>query len=494
MYKALYRKWRPKYFKDVVGQGHVTETLKSEIEKNKISHAYLFTGSRGTGKTSSAKIFAKAVNCLNPKGGEPCGKCEICTEFDNDNLIDILEIDAASNNGVENIRSMREEVVFAPAKCKYRVYIVDEVHMLSTGAFNAFLKVLEEPPAHVIFILATTEVHKIPLTILSRCQRFDFYRIKNEDIAERLEYICKKEKIKIDENSLKLISSAADGAMRDALSILDQCSNVCADDIKEDSVKNLLGISGANYINKLVELIFENNISKCLEFIQDSYSKSKNMARLCEEIMEHFRNLMIQKAQGKQTPDDLTLDNIIFFLDTIQNTYKNINSGADPKLEMEILIVKLCSIKSKNSILTENTKENATPPPSEPLPEIKKPEILETKPQNENSFELWPQILGELAKEKGLKSLYIALKDSQAYKNKNYILIDSDKSIAFEYLRNSEHRSSLKNIIFKITGKHYNLGPYVKNEEKEKTSDDPLDNLINDAQKNNIDINIGGKN
>ena len=241
MYKALYRKWRPKYFKDVVGQSHVTETLKSEIEKNKISHAYLFTGSRGTGKTSSAKIFAKAVNCLNPKGGEPCGKCEICTEFDNDNLIDILEIDAASNNGVENIRSMREEVVFAPAKCKYRVYIVDEVHMLSTGAFNAFLKVLEEPPAHVIFILATTEAHKIPLTILSRCQRFDFYRIKNEDIAKRLEYICKKEKIKIDENSLKLISSAADGAMRDALSILDQCSNVCADNIKEDSVKNLLG-------------------------------------------------------------------------------------------------------------------------------------------------------------------------------------------------------------------------------------------------------------
>ena len=216
------------------------------------------------------------------------------------------------------------------------------------------------------------------------------------------------------------------------------------------------------------------------------------MARLCEEIMEHFRNLMIQKAQGEQTPADLTLDNIIFFLDTIQNTYKNINSGADPKLEMEILAVKLCSIKNKNNKPQENTKEKVAPPPSEPLPEIKKPEILETKPQNENSFEFWPQILGELAKEKGLKSLYIALKDSQAYKNKNYILIDSDKSIAFEHLRNSEHRSSLKNIIFKITGKHYNLGPYVKNEEKGKN--DPLDSLINDAQKNNIDINIGGKN
>ena len=495
MYKALYRKWRPKYFKDVVGQSHITETLKREIEKNKISHAYLFTGSRGTGKTSSAKIFAKAVNCLNPKNGEPCGKCEICKEFDNDNLIDILEIDAASNNGVENIRSMREEVVFAPAKCKYRVYIVDEVHMLSTGAFNAFLKILEEPPSHVIFILATTEVHKIPLTILSRCQRFDFYRIKNENIAKRLKYICSEEKIKIDENALELISSAADGAMRDALSILDQCSNVCGDNIKEDCVKNLLGISGTEYINKLAKLIFENDILKCLEIIEDLHSKSKNMARLCEEIMAHFRDLMIKKVSDPQTVPNLTLDDIISFLDTIQTAYQNISTGANPKLEMEILIVKLCSLKNKNSDIKSIKKidENQAPPEKEEsLPKIKKPEILDA-PQDKNSFELWPQILNELAKEKSLKSLYMALKDSKAYQNKNYILIDSDKSIAFEYLRNSEHRSALKNIILKITGKHYNLGPYNKDIQQEEITD-PLENLINDAKKNNITINIGGKN
>ncbi|MBR0423206.1 MAG: DNA polymerase III subunit gamma/tau [Clostridia bacterium] len=494
MYKALYRKWRPKYFKDVVGQNHVTDTLKREIEKNKISHAYLFTGSRGTGKTSSAKIFAKAVNCLKPKNGEPCGKCEICKEFDNDNLIDILEIDAASNNGVENIRSMREEVMFAPAKCKYRVYIVDEVHMLSTGAFNAFLKILEEPPAHVIFILATTEVHKIPLTILSRCQRFDFYRIQNEDISKRLKYICSEEKIKIDEKSLELISSAADGAMRDALSILDQCSNVCGDDIKEDSVKNLLGISGTEYINKLAQLIFENNISKCLEIIENLHSKSKNMARLCEEIMAHFRDLMIKKASNPQTVPNLTLDNIISFLDSIQNAYKNISTGTNPKLEMEILIVKLCSLKNKNleTKPAEKSGENQDTPPGESFSEVKKPEILDSL-QDENSFELWPQILSELAKEKKLKSLYMALKDSKAYQNKNYILIDSDKSLAFEYLRNSEHRSALKNIILKITGKYYNLGPYNKDTQKEE-AEDPLDNLINKAKENNINIDIGGKN
>ena len=493
MYKALYRKWRPKYFKDVVGQTHVTDTLKREIEKNRISHAYLFTGSRGTGKTSSAKIFAKAVNCLNTKGGEPCGECEICKEFDSDNLIDILEIDAASNNGVENIRSMREEVVFAPAKCKYRVYIVDEVHMLSTGAFNAFLKVLEEPPAHVIFILATTEVHKIPLTILSRCQRFDFYRIKNEDISNRLKYICSEEKIKIDKKALELISSAADGAMRDALSILDQCSNVCQDNITEDSVKNLLGISGTDHINKLIKLIFQSDIIKSLELIEDLYSKSKSMTRLCEEIMMYFRDLMIKKATDPNTISDLTLDDIIQYLDTIQNAYKNINSGTDPKLEIEILIAKLCSLKNKKSTTELTEKIISTPPPQEPLPEIKKPEILETQPQEKTFFNIWEQVLEALSKEKGLKSLYTALKDSHAYQNKNYILIDSDKSIAFEYLRNSEHRSSLKNIILKITGKHYNLGPYIKEEQKEKT-DDPLDSLINEAKKNNININIGGKN
>ena len=476
-----------------MGQTHVTDTLKREIEKNRISHAYLFTGSRGTGKTSSAKIFAKAVNCLNPKDGEPCGECEICKEFDSDNLIDILEIDAASNNGVENIRSMREEVVFAPAKCKYRVYIVDEVHMLSTGAFNAFLKVLEEPPAHVIFILATTEVHKIPLTILSRCQRFDFYRIKNEDISNRLKYICGEEKIKIDNKALELISSAADGAMRDALSILDQCSNVCQDNITEDSVKNLLGISGTDYINKLIKLIFENDILKSLEFIEDLYSKSKSMTRLCEEIMMYFRDLMIKKASDPNTISDLTLDDIIQYLDTIQNAYKNINSGTDPKLEIEILIAKLCCLKNKKPCAELTKKIISTPPLQEPLPEIKKPEILETQPQEETFFNIWEQVLEALSKEKGLKSLYTALKDSRAYQNKNYILIDSDKSIAFEYLRNSEHRSSLKNIILKITGKHYNLGPYIKEEQKEKT-DDPLDSLINEAKKNNININIGGKN
>ena len=236
LYQALYRKWRPKTFDDVIGQDQVIKTLKYEVSTGRISHAYLFTGSRGTGKTSCAKILAKSINCKNPKGGSPCGVCEICKGIDSENILDISEIDAASNNGVENIRNMREEVVFSPTKCKYRVYIVDEVHMLSTGAFNAFLKILEEPPAHVVFILATTEVHKIPATILSRCQRFDFNRISSEELIKRMLYICEQESIKIEEEAAKIIVNSADGAMRDTLSILDQCANSCKNKIDTDSV------------------------------------------------------------------------------------------------------------------------------------------------------------------------------------------------------------------------------------------------------------------
>ena len=228
MYRALYRKWRPQRFEDVVGQRAIVTALKNQITANRVGHAYLFTGVRGTGKTTCAKIFAKAVNCLHPVNGDPCGECEICKGIDNGSILDVVEMDAASNNGVDDIRDLRDETAYTPSACKYKVYIIDEVHMLSTAAFNALLKTLEEPPAHVIFILATTEIQKVPATILSRCQRYDFTRIGPEDIARRVEYIAGEEKLELSPDGAELIARLADGALRDALSILDTCAGVTA--------------------------------------------------------------------------------------------------------------------------------------------------------------------------------------------------------------------------------------------------------------------------
>lgn len=499
MYQALYRKWRPKTFDDVSGQDHITKTLKSEVVSGRISHAYLFTGSRGTGKTSCAKILAKAVNCLSPVNGNPCLECGICKSIESENMLDIVEIDAASNNGVENIRSMREEVVFSPTKCKYRVYIVDEVHMLSSGAFNAFLKILEEPPAHVIFILATTEVHKLPATIVSRCQRFDFHRITSEDIFKRIKYICKKEKIKIDDGAAKIISDSADGGMRDALSILDQCANSCNNNIDEETVKKILGITGTEYISELINFINNNNPAACLELIDKMHRESKNMLTLCEELMEHFRKLMIFELKTDNTVKNL--NNILFALDTLQESYKNINNGVNKKLEMEIAVVKLCN-KFKNNKDTSQIShipENIIPKKSEIT--ITKEESESTEPaaqkillpsDDKNSLVCWSQILEALKNDKSLKSLYISLRESSAYEQGNYILIDSANFLAFELLRRSEYRIAIKKIIKDITGKQYNLGPYNSENEKQSNTpkDDPFDKLITTANSSGIDIKI----
>lgn len=503
MYQALYRKWRPKTFDDVVGQGHITKTLKSEVESGKISHAYLFIGSRGTGKTSCAKIFAKAVNCLSPKNGNPCGECDICKEIQSESALDIVEIDAASNNGVENIRSMREEVVFSPTKCKYRVYIVDEVHMLSAGAFNAFLKILEEPPKHVIFILATTELHKIPATIISRCQRFNFKRISTADIIERIKLVCKEENIKVEPEAAKLIAKCADGGMRDALSILDQCANSCENNVTFENTKRILGISSGDQTEKFAENIINNNSLGCLEIIDEIHRESVNILKFCESVMEHFRNIMVETVNKSRK--DIPLDKILKILDVLQTSYRNIASGSNAKLEMEMAAVKLC----ENVSATAPTSKAGTPkeektikkevqksiPPSPP-PEIKNPPVQKTEIKTEDgTFEPWGRILEELKNTKTLKSLYISLRDSNAYKSGNYILIDSKNSLAFELLRNNnEYRIAIKNIIKSVTGHQYSLGPY-KPENKEKTAEantneDPLDALIDKAQKSGIDITL----
>ncbi len=521
MYQALYRKWRPKTFDDVIGQNHITTTLKNEIKSDRISHAYLFTGSRGTGKTTCAKILAKAVNCQKPENGNPCLKCDICKSIDSENMLDIVEIDAASNNGVENIRSMREEVVFTPAICTYRVYIVDEVHMLSTGAFNAFLKILEEPPAHVIFILATTEIHKLPVTITSRCQRFDFHRISTQDILGRILYICKEEKIKIKENTAKIIANAADGAARDALSILDQCASTCANDIDLDSVKKNLGISGKNYAANIIEYMRSSNAKSCLNIIDELYQKSKNLIKFCEEIMEYLRNAMIYKAT-QEMPENFnfsgtaiensSLEDILNYLDNFQITYKEMTSGADKRLELETAFVKICSKKTSISKIeiketpAPQTESKPEPMPVEPsttppITEIQHStieQITEKITDNITSgsapLESWPKILTALKNNKKFTSLSMALKNSTAYESGNFILIDSKSSVAFERLRNAECRDTVKNIIKDITGKQYNLGPYVKAEEtKENTeTSDPFDELLSDAKEHGIDVKSGG--
>ena len=364
MYQALYRKYRPKSFSQVVGQDHITSTLLNEIKDGRISHAYLFTGSRGTGKTTCAKILAKAVNCENSNNGEPCNECEMCRGLDNGTIYDVVEIDAASNNGVDNIRELREEANYTPSRGKYRVYIIDEVHMLSQGAFNALLKTLEEPPAHVIFILATTEVHKLPATILSRCQRFDFKRIQPEVMAKRLEEVAGMENISLTPEAAILISRIADGGMRDALSILDQCAGRNKE-VNEKLVSEVAGIAGRDALYELSAAIADKNSGAALDTIAGLHQNSYDMERLCVEMINHFRNFLIVKtvknSRGliictddeyeriKQNSGRFSLPAVIHALDLFQDTLVRIKGGANSRIEMEMSFIKLCEPKLDES-------------------------------------------------------------------------------------------------------------------------------------------------
>ncbi len=356
MYQVLYRKWRPKTFDDVSGQEHITTTLKNEIIENRLNHAYLFTGSRGTGKTTCAKILAKAVNCLEPKNGSPCGECEICKGIENGSILDIVEMDAASNRKIENIRDIIDEVQYKPNKARYRVYIVDEVHMLTTEAFNALLKTLEEPPEHVIFILATTEVHKLPQTILSRCQRFDFHRIPPQAIADRVKYVAGQENAAISDEAALLIAGVADGALRDALSLLDRCIAI-SDDIDESTVRQAAGLADKKYLYELSACIINKNTARAMEYIDRLYGESKDMARLCDELIAHFRALMLIKSvrnprnilvmsedefeQAQTQCAYLSLADIVYYMDVLSRAYQRMGHGTGDRTELEMALVKL---------------------------------------------------------------------------------------------------------------------------------------------------------
>ena len=491
MYRVLYRKWRPEGFADVIGQPHVTETLKNEIRSGRISHAYLFTGSRGTGKTTCAKILSRAVNCLDPHDGEPCGKCSNCVGIMNGNIMDVVEMDAASNNSVNNIRDVLDEVMFTPSEAKFRVYIIDEVHMLSQGAFNALLKTLEEPPQHIVFILATTEVHKIPATILSRCQRFDFNRIEPKAIADRLEYIAGQENVKLSYDGAMLIAAVADGAMRDALSILDRCIGL-SDNIDSDIVREATGLAGRDYLFTLADSVRNGDVPLAINTINKLHKESKSISRLCEELTEHFRTLMLIKTMKKSageliimSDDEMTrakaqaemfsLSAIVRCIDVLQASLERMFRGGNNKIEFETCMIKLCSpalsddisslkarlekleaivrqgvsvvsdravqksdsIQENNpqSVKTEQTVDNTAE--KESLPEIRPKtqggDIIGRLVAKAKPLDSWEDIMDEMKSQS--TTLYHRMRGTRAFYADDYILIDAPDDSAFAFLR-----------------------------------------------------------
>lgn len=372
MYQVLYRKYRPSTFEDVVGQPQVTVTLKNELKSGRINHAYLFTGSRGTGKTTCAKILAKAVNCLNLSDSDPCGECENCKGIDSGEILDVVEMDAASNRKIDNIRDIIDEVAFTPARAKYRVYIIDEVHMLTTEAFNALLKTLEEPPKHVIFILATTEVHKLPATITSRCQRFDFHRIAPKDIAYRLQIIAGYEGVTLTDEAATLIAVIADGALRDAISLLDRCIGIADGDITAEVVRDAAGLASKNYLFEMCNCTINKNPAKALSIIDKLYSESKDIPRLCDELISHFRSLMMIKTVKNPREmlaysdrefdvavsqcDYLSLADIVYSMDVLSRAFERMGKGVSNRTEFEMAVVKLCAPELDSTVEALTTR------------------------------------------------------------------------------------------------------------------------------------------
>ena len=357
MYQALYRKWRPKVFSDVIGQEHITETLKKQVAEGRTSHAYLFTGTRGTGKTTCAKILAKAVNCEHPVNGDPCCQCPSCVGLENGSFLDVLELDAASNNGVDQVRALRDEAIYAPANVKKRVYIVDEVHMLSTAAFNALLKILEEPPAHLMFILATTELHKVPATILSRCQRYSFKRILPKDIAKRLTYVAQQEQIDLTPDGAELLSRLADGALRDGLSLLDQCA-AAGGTVDSRAVLEVLGLAGNLQTAQLMQDILDRNAQAALLLLNELYAGGKDVGAVLGELSTLTRDLLLRKTAPEGGAallsggfDSATLDKLgkgvpanrfLYLASTLQKAAADLYYSADRRTDAELCLLRLC--------------------------------------------------------------------------------------------------------------------------------------------------------
>lgn len=537
-YTALYRKFRPLTFSEIVGQEHITKTLKNQIIAGRVGHAYLFNGGRGTGKTSAAKILARAINCLNPKDGEPCNECEICKGAINGSLTDIVEMDAASNNSVEDIRSIREEVNFLPTKAKYRVYIIDEVHMLSTGAFNALLKTLEEPPEHVKFILATTEPQKLPATILSRCQRFDFKRISNENIIKRLNIVCEQSNIEITKEALNIIAVLSEGAMRDALSILERCIQDGENKIDEDKIKDLIGIPKITYVSNIIDAILKYDVDKALENIDVVLEEGKDITNLIWEMIKYSKDILVYKSSKKlelynqneldkikTISEGVSKEKLTYLIYELSELENNIKWSTQKTIMFQAGIIKLCSkqlddnlnleervkniekyLKSGKHIVNQNVITQQVVEPNitritENVNMEKKAKVdvgakartvnSSTKKFSSNSEEYWPQIMSDL-KQSGKIVLYTNLMGTRAKQ-----INDMTVGIEFPHgmtafgkavLEKQENIRDISNLVSIACGKEMQIKYITQNKDIHQMTNE--ENLQNIAKDSDIPFNI----
>ncbi|MEG1870715.1 MAG: DNA polymerase III subunit gamma/tau [Peptostreptococcaceae bacterium] len=507
MHKALYRAYRPQTFKDVVGQEHIVRTLKNQIQNNNVGHAYLFCGTRGTGKTSTAKIFARAVNCENSIDEEPCNQCEVCKDILNDNIMDVIEIDAASNNSVDDIREIRENVKYTPAKCKYKVYIIDEVHMLSQGAFNALLKTLEEPPSYVIFILATTEPHKIPATILSRCQRFDFKRVTVKDMACRMKEICDDVDIEVDDRALNLIARNSQGALRDALSILDQCMSFSDGNIEYKDVVDLLGTVNVEQLFEMAEYVINEDTKKCLAILNEFVIWGKDIKNLIDDLIDHFRNLMVCKVskdldeiislpeeiidQLKDQANTIEIDEIIRILNVLSTTQDTIKSSSNPRVLAEVSIMKLSQpmfddskeallkrisiledvIRSGNIKVSNGTVNEETVATKEANKQEEKEEIYyeEVKSEDIKLIESsWENILMHIKKDKNMP-VYAILREAKDFNinsNNLYVIFDDSFAFAKNKLSNANTLAYIESVVRETINRSFSIKIMLRSESK----------------------------
>ncbi len=474
MYLALYRKWRPRIFSDVISQEHITRTLQNQVRTGRTAHAYLFTGSRGTGKTTCSKILAKAVNCLHPVDGNPCLECSICKGIEDGSILDVIEMDAASNNSVDDIRDLRDEAGYMPAVCKYRVYIIDEVHMLTPSAFNALLKIMEEPPPHVLFILATTELHKVPQTIISRCQQYDFRRIRPADSAKRMLEISEQENFTLEPDAAALIARLADGGMRDALSLLDQCA-AFSDHIDVQVVADTAGIAGSEHLFALSDAISKKDAAAAISLVGELYDNAKGFDRLVSELIGHFRNVMLCKSVADPKslivclPDEmdrymelakaLSLNRILEILSALQRCMDALSRSGNKKVELEMTLIRLCAEVEKTApvqeriLKTEKPQQTVLKPSGESEPETSPP-----APAGDGKVQpmaQWEGLLGELSRSE--PALYVMLEGSKAYISGGIVLIDSPNPMLKSLLLTNNIGAKLADVVETTLGQRYRL-------------------------------------
>lgn len=539
MYQALYRKWRPKSFDDVVSQPHITTTLKNQIISGKTAHAYLFTGSRGTGKTTCARIFAKAINCENNHDGKPCLECEICKAADNGSLADIIEIDAASNSRVDDIRELREGVMYTPEMCRYKVYIIDEVHMLSAGAFNALLKTMEEPPPHVKFILATTEIHKVPATIVSRCQHFDFNRIKIEDIVARLTYIAGQEGFTLHEDAAALIARLSDGGMRDALSLLDQC--VAFDDnITLDVVSSASGIAGRDYLFDILEKIADKDAAGALKIVDRLYEMSKDLKVLANELLMQMRNLMLVKTIDSSRelitclPDEydrlcgiagkMTLDDILGNISVLQESSERFAKSTSKRIELEMCLIKLCGnravraqagVSVQSGVSTsaggeisallnrinqlENALKNGAVIPqgavqqtnkanSQPVKSPSDPDFRKINQNDVKPIEEWDAIIAQISEKD--PSISGFLKKSKAFRCQNVLFLIVDNDFFLKLFKESNAPAVINDVLKLNYGQTFTIKVKSAKNVAPEDTENPINKLLKKAKELDIEVEI----